>query len=102
MCEYSSIHFFQGYGHDWIGEKYSKKPLTCNCIPHSCSLPQFIQAVTQAAYSEDFNEVSHSLGCTIREVSAIRTKSSSGQNMVLVDTPGFDDPEHSDLEIRRI
>ncbi|KAF5351032.1 hypothetical protein D9756_008415 [Leucocoprinus leucothites] len=67
--------------------------------PTGAGKSTFIKTVTGTRY--DHNEVGHRLKSATSEVSALRvTFTASGNtNLVLVDTPGFDDTYKSDLEI---
>ncbi|KAF5351030.1 hypothetical protein D9756_008417 [Leucocoprinus leucothites] len=50
-------------------------------------------------FGYDAGEVGHTLHSTTSRVSALRIKFSDNINVVLVDTPGFDDTNRSDLDI---
>ena len=58
---------------------------------------QFIQKATDRSWN-----VGHSLQSHTSEVKAIRVLFSDGISLVLVDTPGFDDTNKSDLDILKI
>ena len=58
---------------------------------------QFIQKATDRSWN-----VGHSLQSQTSEVKAIRVHFSDGISLVLVDTPGFDDTNKSDLDILKI
>lgn len=75
------------------------KPCSRSSI-HLCSwYPQFIQT---AAPGHDNQEVGHSLESSTSEVKAVRVTFLDGTQVVLVDTPGFDDTYLSDLEVLQI
>jgi predicted GTPase len=64
-------------------------------------LPKFIQAVVEAHHHYD--EVSDGLTSATRQVQALRiTFQDQTRPLVLVDTPGFDDPQMSDGTVLRM
>ncbi|KAJ3571941.1 hypothetical protein NP233_g3417 [Leucocoprinus birnbaumii] len=67
--------------------------------PTGAGKSTFIQTVTRAFYSN--NEVGHHLASATTNVSALRIifRDDDKPNIVLVDTPGFDDTNRSDFEV---
>ncbi|KXN85557.1 Signal recognition particle SEC65 subunit [Leucoagaricus sp. SymC.cos] len=87
-----------------------KAPTMCATITRLMHIPTeckstFIQTVAGERYNN--NEVGHNLRSATSQVSALRITFKGDQegrktNLVLVDTPGFDDTEKSDLDILKL
>ncbi|KAJ3556623.1 hypothetical protein NP233_g11937 [Leucocoprinus birnbaumii] len=68
--------------------------------PTGAGKSSLIQTVTKGPKGYDAGEVGHTLHSTTSRVSGVRIKFLSDHfSVVLVDTPGFDDTNRSDLEI---
>jgi hypothetical protein len=93
-----SFFFFQRYGSDGCWKEHCEQKSFF--FGHGCTDICPAQFIQTANPTEDTNqEIGHGLESCTSQITASRVSFTDGTNVVLVDTPGFDDTYLSDFDI---